>query len=130
MPRMMAHPRQSFDDHRHAGQRPEVRAEPIRARPRAQCLLDLRQLRRPELGLAAGAPGGLERRPPIGVPGVIPVVGGHPRDPQGPRHRSLRYAPRKQSGRLEPTRFQRGKIPARTRRSGHASACNRTREIR
>jgi hypothetical protein len=130
MPRMMAHPRQSLDDRRHAGQRPEVRAEPIRARPRAQRLLDLHQLLGSELGLAPGAPGGFEARSPVRVPGVIPVVGGHPRDPQGPRHRARRRAPRKQSCRLEPPGFQRGKIPARTRWSGHVSACDRTREIR
>ncbi len=129
MPRMMAHPRQSLDDRRHPGQRPEVRAEPIRARPRAQRLLDLHQVLGSELGLAPGAPGGFEPRAPVRVPGVIPVVRGHRRDPQGPRHRPLRRAPRKQSGRLEPTRFQRGKIPARTSWSDHASACDGTREI-
>lgn len=129
MPRMMAHPRQSLDDRRHAGQRPEVRAESVHARTRAQRLLDRRQLLGPKPGLAPGAPGGFEPRAPVRVPGVIPVVSGHRRDPQGARHRPLRLAPRKQSGSLEPTRFQRGKIPARTSWSGHVSACDGTREI-
>ena len=129
MPGMMAHPRQSLDDRRHPGQRPEIRAESVHTRPRAQRLLDRRQLLRLELGLAPRAARRFEPRAPVGVPGVIPVVGCHRRNPQGPRHHSLRLALRKQSGSLEPTRFQRGKVPARTRWSGHASACDGTREI-
>jgi hypothetical protein len=130
MPGVMAHPRQSFDDGRHPGQRPEVRVESVDARPRAQCLLDRCQLLRPELRLAPRAARRLEPRAPVGVPRVIPVVSGHGRDPQGPRHGSLRLAPRKQSCSLEPTGLQRDKIPARTRWSGHASACDSTPEIR
>jgi hypothetical protein len=129
MPGVMAYPRQSRDDGRHPGQCPEVRAESVHARPRAQRLFDRRQLRRPELGLAPRAARRLEPRAPVGVPRVIPVVGRHRRDPQRPRHRSLRLAPREQPCRLEPTGFQRGKIPARTRWSDHASACDSTREI-
>jgi hypothetical protein len=86
MPRMMAHPRQSLDDRRHARQRPEVCAESVPARTRAQRLCDRRQLLGPKLGLSPGAPGGFEPRAPVRVPGVIPVVSGHRRDPQGPRH--------------------------------------------
>ena len=119
MPGVMAHSRQPLDDCRHAGQGPEIRAEAVHARSRAQRLLDRRQLLRLEPGLAPGAARRLESGAPMGVPGVIPVMRGHRRDPQGPRHRSLRRAPREQSCGLEPTRFQRGKIPA--SRSGHAS---------
>jgi hypothetical protein len=61
---------------------------------------------------------------------VIPVVRRHARDTQHPCHRGLRLPPREQARRSEPTRFQRGKIPARSIWSPHASTCDRTREIR
>ena len=83
MPGVMAHSRQPLDDCRHAGQGPEIRAEAVHARSRAQRLLDRRQLLRLEPGLAPGAARRLESGAPMGVPGVIPVMRGHRRDPQG-----------------------------------------------
>ena len=130
MPRVMAHLREALDDLRHPGQRPEIRAESRDARAGPQGLFDLRQLRRPELGLAPRAARRLEGLAAPFLPGVIPVVGGHPSDPQRPRHGSLRLALREQPRRSEPTRFQRGKIPARSNWSDHASTCNGTYQIR
>lgn len=130
MPRVMAHLGEPLDDLRHPGQRPEIRAEARGARTGAQGLLDFRPLRRPELWLAARSACGLQRPPAVLLPGVIPVVGGHPRDAQRPGHGPLRHALREQPRRLEPTRFQGGKIPAGSSWSGHASTCDRTYEIR
>lgn len=130
MPRVMAHPGETLDDLRHPGQRPEIRAESRDARTGAQRLLDFRQLRRPELWLAPRPARGLQRPAAGLLPGVIPVVRGHSRDSQRPRHGRLRLAPREQTRSSEPTRFQRGKIPARSNWSGHASTCDRTYEIR
>jgi hypothetical protein len=61
---------------------------------------------------------------------VIPVMRCHSRDAQHPCHRGLRLPLREQARRSEPTRFQRGKIPARSSWSSHASTCDRTCEIR
>lgn len=130
MPRVMAHLGEALDDLRHPGQRPQVRAESCHARTGAQSLLDLRQLRRPELWLAAHPARGLQGPTAVFLPGVIPVVSAHPRDAQRPRHGSLRLALREQSRSSEPARFQRGKIPARSSWLGHASTCDRTHEIR
>ena len=129
MPGVMAHPRESLDDLRHPRQRPQIGTEPRGARARAQGPFDLRQLRRRELGFASRPARRLEGGAAVRLPRVIPVVGRHPRDAQRPRHRSLRLALREQARRSEPTRFQRGKIPAHSSWSPHASTCDRTREI-
>lgn len=127
---VMADLGEPFDDLRDPGQRPEVGAEPCHPRTGPQSSLELRQLRRPESGLPPRSAGGFQPSAAMYLPRVIPVVGGHPGDVQRPRDRSLRLAARKQSGSSEPTRFQRGKIPARPSWSGHASTCDRTCEIR
>jgi hypothetical protein len=119
-----------LDDLRDPGQRPEVRAEPRGPRPGPQRPLDLRQCRRLESGLPSCPPGRSQAPAAVRPPRVIPVMGGHPADVQRPRDRALRLAAREQSGRPKPTRFQRGKIPARLTWSGHASTCDRTYEIR
>jgi hypothetical protein len=130
MSRVMADLGETLDDLRHPGQRPEVGAEPRGAGAGAQRLLDRRQLRRPELGLPPRAAGRLEPSAARLLPRVVPVMGGHSRHSQCPRHCALRLALREQSRRLEPTRFQRRKIPAQSNWSGHASTCDRTYEIR
>lgn len=112
MARMMGHARQAFDQRRHAGQRPHVGAEPVGRGPRPQAALDRRPLLGLEPRLAASSPGGPETRPPIGLPGLMPVVGGRGRHAQRPGHRGLRLALGKQLRRLQPPSFQRSKIPA------------------
>ena len=111
MTRVIAHLSEALDDLRHPGQRPEVRAESRDAGTGSQGPLDVRPLRRVELGRAARPARGLQGPAAVRLPGVIPVVGGHPRDSQCPRHRCLRLAPREQSRRSEPPGFQRlGKV--------------------
>lgn len=130
MARVMPHLREPLDDVRHPRQRPEIGTEPRRARARTQGPFDLHHLRRGQLGFAPRAARRLEGRAAVRLPRVIPVVGRHPRDAQRPCHRSLRLALCEQARRSEPTRFQRGKIPARSSWSPHASTCDRTHEIR
>lgn len=129
MARMMAHLGEPLDDLRHPRQRPEIRTEPRDARAGAQGPLDLPQLRRGEFGFAPRPARRLESPAPGLLPRVIPVVRRHSRDAQHPCHRGLRLPPLEQARRSEPTRFQRGKIPARSRWSSHASTWNRTCEI-
>jgi hypothetical protein len=127
---MMAYLRELLDDLRDPRQRPEIRTEPRHARAGAQGPLDLPQLRRREFGFAPRPARSLEGPAPLLLPRVIPVVRRHARDAQHPCHRRLRLPLREQARRSEPTRFQRGKIPARSIWSPHASTCDRTREIR
>lgn len=120
---MMGHARQAFDQRRHAGQRPHVGAEPVGRRPRPQGALDRRPLLGLESRLAAGSPGGPEPRPSIGLPGLMPVIGGRGRHAQRPGHRGLRLALREQLRRLQPPSFQRSKIPSGPAAGGrHGSA--------
>ena len=130
MARMMADLREPLDELRDPRQRPEIRTEPCDARAGAQGPVDLPQLRRGKFGLAARPPCRLEGPASVLLPRVIPVVRRHSRDAQHPCHRGLRLPPREQARRSEPTRFQCGKIPARSSWSSHASTCNRTCEIR
>jgi hypothetical protein len=130
MSRVMADLGKPLDDLRHPGQRPQIRLEARDLGPGPQRPLDLRQLRRPELRLAARSARGLQGPATVLLPGVKPVMGGDPRDSQRACHGALRLVLREQARRSEPTRFQRGKIPARSSWSGHASPCDRTHEIR
>lgn len=130
MARVMPHLREPLDDVRHPRQRPEIGTEPRDARAGAQGPLDLPQLRRGEFGFAPRPTRRLEGPAPVLLPRVIPVMRGHSRDAQHPCHRGLRLPLREQARRSEPTRFQRGKIPARSSWSSHASTCDRTCEIR
>ena len=123
MARMMGHARQAFDQRRHAGQRPHVGAEPVGRGPRPQAALDCRPLLGLEPRLAASSPGGPEPRSPIGLPGLMPVVGGRGRHAQRPGHCGLRLALGEQLRRLQPPSFQRSKIPSGPAAGGrHGSA--------
>lgn len=124
---MVPHPGDPLDDLGDTRQRPEVGGESLRTRTRPERPLDRRQLRRLQSRLAAQPARALEARAPLRLPRVEPVVRTHARDAQGLRHCRLRFAPREQPRGFQPTRLHRGNIPC---RCGHASACDRTCEIR
>ena len=116
---MMANASHALDQLRYSRQGPQVGAEAMGVGAGPQGPVHLLELRRPEARFAPGSACPLEPRSPLRFPCVIPVVGGDSGNAQRLRHPSLRFATREQPRGLEPTRFQRGKIPW---RSGHASA--------
>jgi hypothetical protein len=124
---MVPHTGESLDDHGDSRQRPQVGAEAVRFRTRADRPLHLGQLRGTQPRLAARAPGAFEPRPAVGLPGVEPVMRTDPCDAQRLGHCPLRFAAREQPRGLQPTRLHRGQISCGRR---HASACDRTCEIR
>ena len=69
-----------LDERGHARQGPQIGAEPLRARARAQRPLDGRELRRIQLRLPARPPCPFEPGPSLRLPGVEPVVGTDPAD--------------------------------------------------
>ncbi len=111
MARVVSHPGEPLDQGRHAGQRPQLRGEPMSARALEQRGFDLRELRRLEPRLAPRPSGRLQGRAALLLPGVIPAVRRRPCRAKRPRHARLRFAAREQTGGLVPTRFQRSKIP-------------------
>jgi hypothetical protein len=118
---------QALDQHRHAGQGPEGRAEAMGARALAQGEFDVAQLLRSQPGLAAGTPRAPQRGAAAGAPGVIPPHDALPADAESPGNRTLRLpACGKQPRRLMPTNFQSVEIPSRRNVSGgHASMVRR-----
>jgi len=127
---MMCDAGEALDQGRDARQRPQRRREPMRLGAGPQRAFDPSQLPRPEPRLAARPARRFQPLPPLGAPGLIPVIRGRSRHAQLPRHRGLRFAPREQPRGLEPARFQRSKIPTGSAaRSWHESAWHRTREI-
>lgn len=127
MPRMVPDSGQALDHLGCAGQRPQIGAKPMRARTGPERPGHGGQRVGIQLRLAAGPPRGLQPRSALRLPRVVPVVRTDPRHAKLLGHGRLRRASREQARRLQPARFQRGKIPS---GSGHASACDDTREIR
>lgn len=110
-----------------ARQRPQIGAKPLRRRTSPERSGDGGQGVGVQLRLAARPPRALQPRSALGLPRVVPVMRTDPRHAKLLGHGRLRRASREQARRLQPARFQRGKIPS---GSGHASACDDTRDIR
>ncbi len=127
MPRMVSDARQPRDDRGDPRQGPQIGAKPLRRRASPERPFHGRQGVGVQLWLAAGPSRALQPRTASGLPRVVPVVRADPRHAKLLGHRCLRGASREQPRGLQPARFQRGKIPS---GSGHASACDDTREIR
>ena len=72
MPRVILHAGQLLDEPSDAGQRPEARAEAMRARALSQGGFDAAHLLRSQSRLAPGAAGGPQRRAPALAPRAIP----------------------------------------------------------
>ena len=124
---MIVHAGQALDHRRHAGQRPQIRAEAVLLRPLQQGPLDPRQLPGVEPRFSAQSPRGFQAGPAMPAPDVIPPMRRLPRHPECPHDRRLRLALPEQPRRFEPARFQRGTAPWPLRWSGHASASDGTR---
>jgi hypothetical protein len=121
MPWVILHAGQLLDDPSDAGQRPEVRAKPMRAGALAQGGLDAAQLLPRQPGLTAGPSGAPQRRAPALAPRAIPAHDALTADPQQPGDGSLRFPARgKQPRGPAATNFQSLEIPSWCSMSGHA----------
>lgn len=107
---VVLHTGEPLDERRHAGQRPQLRGEPMSPGALAQGRLDPRELRRLQPRLAPSTASGFQGRAAVVLPSVIPAVGRCPRRAQRAGHGCLRLAAREQTRGLVPTRFQRSKI--------------------
>ncbi len=122
MPRVILHAGQALDDHRHAGQGPEIGTEAGRPRPLPQCRFHPGQLALIQPRLAARAASGSQARPAPGPPGPIPPHDALATDAEDARDGSLRVlASGKQARRLLSTTFQSTEIASGGNMSGHAS---------
>jgi hypothetical protein len=118
---MILHPGEAVDDPRHSWQRPEVRAEAMRARALAQRRFDLTQLLGRQPRLAAGSPGGPQRRAPALAPRVIPAHDALAADLEQPCDRALRLlALGEEASRLLSPKLQRSEVPSRGTLGSHA----------
>ena len=124
---MVPYAGEALDDVGHARQRPEIGAKPLRRRARPERPFHRGQGRDAELGLASRPARALQSGAAPGFPRVVPVVRTDARDAELLGHRRLRFPSREQPRGVQPARFQRDKISS---GCGHASACDRTREIR
>jgi hypothetical protein len=124
---MVSDARQALDDGGDPRQGPQIGAKAQRRRAGPERPFHGSQGVGVQLRLAAGPPRALQPRAAPDLPRVVPVVRADPRHAKLLGHRRLRFASREQPRGLQPARFQRGKIPS---GSGHASACDDTREIR
>jgi hypothetical protein len=121
MPGMIVLAGQLLDDARDAGQRPEIRAEAMRARALAQGGFDAAQLLRRQPGLPPGAAGGPQRRTPALAPRPKPSHDALATHRQAPGDGPLCLSSSgKQPRRLLPTNFQSMEISAWGNVSGHA----------
>ena len=121
MPRVILHPGQLLDELRDAGQRPEARAEAMRARALAEGGFDAAQLRRRQSRLAPGPTGGPQGRTSAPAPRAIPSHDALAADSQAAGDGPLRLSTRgKQPRGLLPTNFQSVEIPSWRNMSGHA----------
>jgi len=100
----------SLDHRRDARQRPQVGPEPMRARASSERALDGGQLLGAEARLAPGAPRGLQATLALGLPGLMPMIGGGRTHTQRLGHGRLRLAAREHPRGFEPASFQRSKI--------------------
>lgn len=126
MTRVIPHARESFDQRRHAGQRPQFRGEPLTPRPAQQRRFHPGQLLAVHSGFSPQPADRLQPLPALPTPGVVPAVRRLPTDLQPAHHRCLRVPAPKQARGLESTRFQRGNIPATVAWIGHASVSDGT----
>ena len=124
---VIAHRREPFDEPGHARQRPQLRREPVLARPLPQGQLQTRQLFAIQPGLAPQPPRGLQPLAPLLAPRLIPSVRRLPTDLQCPHDRRLRLPAPEQPRGGEAARFQRSNIPSLAAWIGHASASDGSR---
>jgi hypothetical protein len=124
MARVIAHAGEALDHRSDPGQRPQVCAEPVRARPLAQGRVDARQLLVIQPWSAAQPSRRLQARPALLLPRLVPAVRGLTTDPQLGHDHRLRGSAGKQARRLESARLQRGHIPSLW--LGHASTWHRS----
>ena len=127
MPGMVSDAGQPRDDGGDPRQGPQIGAKPLGRRASPERPFHGRQGVGIQLRLAARPSRALQPRPASDFPRVVPVVRADPRHAKLLGDRRLRCASREQPRGLQPARFQRGEIPS---GSGHASACDDTREIR
>lgn len=121
MPRMILHAGQLLDDPSDSGQRPEVRAEAMRAWALAQSGFDADHLGRRQPGFPSGATGAPQRCAPTLAPRAIPAHNALAADPQEPRDGPLRFSSRRKQPRgLLATNFQSVEIPSGRSMRGHA----------
>ncbi len=122
MRRVILHPGETLDDHRHAGQRPEIRREAERAGPLAQGGIDVRQPAALEFGLAPRAPGATQRRPSALAPRAKPPHDTLATNAEPARDRALRVlAGGEQPGRHLPTYFHPMEISSQRHVSEHTA---------
>lgn len=127
MPGMVPDAGEALDDVGDPRERPQIGPKAMRRRPSSHSPFYGRQRFGSQPRLAPGSARPLQPRSALAFPRVVPVVRTDPRHAERPGHRRLRFASREQPRGLQPARFQRGQIPS---ESGHASACDGTREIR
>ena len=120
MTRVIAHPSEPLDEHRHARQRPQLRGEPMTARSAEQRQFQARQLPAIQPGFPSQPPRGLQARSALLMPRVIPPMRRLPTDLERPHDRRLRLSAPKQLGGFEAARFQRSNIPSLAAWIGHA----------
>jgi hypothetical protein len=118
---MVPHARAPLDDGSHTGQRPQIGAETVGARPLEKPVFDLRKLLAMELGLATGATGGTQRSPTAPLPGLVPAADTLAARVQRPRHKSQFLTDAEKLRCLQAALFQRLEISSRTHSWSHAS---------
>jgi hypothetical protein len=124
---MVSDARQLLDDRGDPRQGPQIGTKALRRRAGPECPFHGSQSFGMQPRLAAGPPRALQPRAAPDLPRMVPMVRADSRHAKLLGYRRLRCASREQPRGLQPARFQRGKIPS---GSGHASACDDTREIR
>jgi hypothetical protein len=128
MARVILHARQPLDDASDARQGPEVRAEPMRARPLAQGRFDPGQLLRRQSRPPAGAARRPQRWASPPAPRAVPAHDALAAGAQAPSDGALRLSARgKQPRGLLATNFQSVEIPPWPLTSWHALIVRRER---
>ena len=121
MSRVILYAGQPLDDARDPWQRPQVRAEAMRAGALAQRRFNTDHLLRSQPGLAASATRGPQRRTSARAPRAIPSHDALAADAQAPSDGPLRLSTRgEQPCGLMATNFQSVEIPSWRNVSGHA----------
>lgn len=121
MPRVILHAGQALDEPRDSGQRPQARPKAMRPWALAQRRFDLDHLLRRDPRLAAGAPGGSQRRAPTSLPRAKPAHDALAADTEAAGDGPVRLsACGKQPRGLVATTFQSVKIPSGCKMSSHA----------
>jgi hypothetical protein len=89
---MVPHAGQPFDHRGHAGQRPQIGAKAVGARPLEKPALDLGELLAIEFGFTAGSTSGAQRGEAAPLPGLVPAVGALAAGVERSGHKSQRLA--------------------------------------